>query len=451
MNKLDILNIILQSNTKQTLRRDVFSVRFSDVYTDFINYKFIHDISDWPFTQQLYHYFYDDFDLKIGLCLECGKRCKFINFVLGYRKFCSKTCANNSEYRKSKVRKTNLEKYGSESYLASERFKEQYKQICQEKYGTDNAYQAEEVKEKIKQKCLEKYGTEYASQSEEVKEKIKQTKLEKYGDESFTNREKAKQTCLEKYGHEYYTQTDEYKEKYDNDEFVQNKELKRKNTCLEKYGVDNYSKTDECRQKVKQTSLEKYGTPHYSQTDEYTTRVNNTCLDKYNITHYSQTDEYKERVKQTCLEKYGHEYYTQTDEYKEKSYNTKKKNNSFHTSKIEEQIKSYLNNLGINYEYQYTSEVYPFTCDFYFPDYDLYVEIQGSWTHGRNPFTGSEEDLKLLEKWKSKNTKYYDNAIQTWTIRDVLKREIAKQNNLNFLEIFSCDFDTCINEILKHI
>ena len=49
----------------------------------------------------------------------------------------------------------------------------------------------------------------------------------------------------------------------------------------------------------------------------------------------------------------------------------------------------------------------------------------------------------ILDDWKSKNSKYYDNAIETWTVRDVKKREIAKKNSINYLEIFSMNFEYC--------
>lgn len=39
----------------------------------------------------------------------------------------------------------------------------------------------------------------------------------------------------------------------------------------------------------------------------------------------------------------------------------------------------------------------------------------------------------------------YEKAINIWTVKDVLKREIAKQNNLNYLEIFSIDLEKAIN------
>ena len=74
------------------------------------------------------------------------------------------------------------------------------------------------------------------------------------------------------------------------------------------------------------------------------------------------------------------------------------------------------------------------------PDLDLYIEYQGTWTHGLHPFNeNNKEDIDKLNLWKSKNSKYYDNAINTWTIRDVNKRNIAKQNNLNWIEFFNFD------------
>lgn len=128
-----------------------------------------------------------------------------------------------------------------------------------------------------------------------------------------------------------------------------------------------------------------------------------------------------------------------------KEYNTKKRNNSFNTSKIETELKNYFDSNNIEYISQYKSELYPFCCDFYFPDKDLYVEIQGSWTHGGKPYDETDPDcIKQLEIWKLKNTKFYDNAIKTWTVRDVKKREIAKQNKLNWIEIFSNKLSICL-------
>ena len=156
----------------------------------------------------------------------------------------------------------------------------------------------------------------------------------------------------------------------------------------------------------------------------------------------------RQKAKQTCLERYGVDSYSKTEEYKIRSYKTKKQNNTFNSSKIEKKFEKYLKENNINYKTQYKSELYPFFCDFYLPDSDLYLEINAHWTHGGHPFDStSKEDQLQLETWKSKNTKFYYNAIEIWTKRDVLKRETAKKNNLNYIEVFSNKLDKIIDVI----
>lgn len=59
------------------------------------------------------------------------------------------------------------------------------------------------------------------------------------------------------------------------------------------------------------------------------------------------------------------------------------------------------------------------------------------WTHGDKPFNSScEDDLNKVRDWKTKNNKYYNSAVYVWTVSDVKKRNTAKQNNLNYIEIF---------------
>ena len=119
---------------------------------------------------------------------------------------------------------------------------------------------------------------------------------------------------------------------------------------------------------------------------------------------------------------------------------TKKKNNSFNISKTEEICFNILKEVFPNIIRQYRSEKYPFNCDFYIPEKDLYIEFNGTWTHGKHPFDiNNKNDIDLVEMWKSKNTKFYNNAIETWTHRDVLKRETAKNNNVNFIEFWNLD------------
>ena len=254
------------------------------------------------------------------------------------------------------------------------------------------------------QKIKDKYGTICTLTLDNIKEKSIDTLQKHYG-EGVTHNWKAKEVhkkCVET------TNTKHTREEIN--------ERVRK-TKMDRYGDEMYVNVE----KVKQTKLEKYGDENYTN---------------------------KEKAKQTCLEKYGVDHPSKSEIIREKVYNTLKKNNTFNSSSIEKEFKKYLTEHNISFEYQYKTKQYPYKCDFYLTKYDLYIEIQGIWTHGQHPFnSNSIEDINKLNEWKLKNTKYYDSAIQTWTVSDVTKRNIAKQNNLNYLEIFSTNLKYIVHEI----
>lgn len=125
-----------------------------------------------------------------------------------------------------------------------------------------------------------------------------------------------------------------------------------------------------------------------------------------------------------------------------KQYLTRKKNNTFNTSNSEERLYEHLlneyNHKTILKQYK-DSKRYPFYCDFYIKEDDLFIELNVHWTHGGRPYdpNDSECQRQLLE-WqeKAKTSQFYKNAIETWTIRDVKKAQTAKENNLNYLVIY---------------
>ena len=323
-------------------------------YPEFEKYLSTHFnfIDKW--CEKLYCYYH-----KVNnhpVCPICGKNVNFISFNMGYHKFCSSKCLSNSEYRRNKIKETNLKKYSVENPFQSESIKDKIKETNLKKYGVENYSQTQEFQKKFKQTCLEKYGVESPSQSQEVQNKMKQT-------------------------------------------------------CLERYGVENASQSQEVQNKMKQTCLERYGVENYSQSEEYQSR---------------------------------HE------EIQTKINNTKHLNHTFNSSQIETEFTSYLISQNIEYIRQYGSKEYPFNCDFYLPEYDLYIEIQAGWFHGGHPYN-EELDKDTLKIWKSKNNDFYNNAIETWTIRDPKKREIAKQNHLKWLEIFSNDIYETIKTFEKYI
>lgn len=233
--------------------------------------------------------------------------------------------------------------------------------------------------------------------------------------------ESFKSTCKDKFGVEFPQQ---------------NKELKNRavKTASERYGGVGFASKD-LNEKGKQTTYEKYGNRNYNNMNKNMS----TCLTKYGVSHYSKTKMFKKQMDENCKERII------------KQHITKRKNKTFNSSKIENQLCKWFKDNNIFFEQQYCKDKrYQFPCDFYLPKYDLFIEIQGTWTHGGHPFNQyNEEDIRKLNFWKSKNTKYYKIAVNVWTQRDPLKRKTAKDNNLNYLEIFSSDFDYAISEILK--
>ena len=389
-------------------------------------------------------------------CTECGK--EYVTYVFNFTKPMCPNCKKKETFktfdwsiRNKKSEQTKLQRYGNSKFVNPLKGAE----TKEKRYG-DQHYNN---KEKNKQTNLEKYGVEYSFQIESVKNKIKQACIKKYGGMGASSdviKQKIKNTNKKKYGYEYGFQSQLIKDKI-------------KETNLEKYGVENPFQSEIIKDKIKETNLEKYGVEYLSQSKGFQNKVKQTCLDKYGSEYYTRSQEYQSRyneiqnkIKETNLEKYGVENYNQSEEgrarlssilsseeVQTKINNTKRLNHTFNSSEIEELFSNYLDSQHIEYKRQYRSKEYPFNCDFYLPKYDLYIEIQASWTHGGHPYN-EESDKDILESWKSKDTDYYNNAIETWTKRDVKKREVAVQNHLKYLEIFSNNIDETIKTFEKY-
>lgn len=191
--------------------------------------------------------------------------------------------------------------------------------------------------------------------------------------------------------------------------------------------------------KSKQTRLLKNDGKYFS--DESINKIKETTYNRYGVDSFTKTQQFKEFISAQQLD------------IQNKQYKTKKDNHSFNKSKIEKELENYFIENSINYISQYRSDEYPFSCDFYFPDSNYYIEVQGNWTHGQHPFDNTNtDDIEILNRWKSKSekSKFYKNAIYVWTEHDVKKRNIAKENGLNYLEIFSCDFYACLEQLVSN-
>lgn len=387
---------------------------------------------------------------EIPKCPVCGKPLAFYKREWKYKSFCSKQCKNSDKGKQviqQKTIDTNLTRYGCKVSSQNQEVKEKMKQTCLEKYGVDCTLKDKNIKNKTIHTWLLNYGVSHPRKSDKIKQKTKQTCLEKYGvDNPFKSKEiqnKAKQTCIDRYSVEYAMQNNDIKQK-------------NKETCLKKYGVEYVTQTELFKQKSKESCLEKYGVEYTFQVDTFREKTIKTCLEKYGVDHPMKSDIVKNKVMHTCLLHYGVEHPTQNKKIMLKAFDNRIKSMKGHRfSKKEDEIYNYLITIDKDTKRQYYSELYPFHCDFYLPNFDVYIEYQGMWTHGKHPFNkDNNEDKILLEDWENKalNSKFYKSAIENWTITDPLKRETAKDNKLNYLEIFPNDlYKDKINNYLNKL
>ena len=153
------------------------------------------------------------------------------------------------------------------------------------------------------------------------------------------------------------------------------------------------------------------------------------------IPGHAKSDEAKQKIREAHL----------STDFKERRYASMKERGTLWAKDSKPEHNFYLHLVETygedNVKRQYfDKERYPFKCDFYIVSEDKFIEYHGTWTHGGHPFDSTDEsDIAKLNEWmeKSKTSKYYKNAIYTWTDLDVRKLETAKKNNLNFEVIYN--------------
>ena len=329
------------------------------------------------------------------VCKFCGGHVSFNGYHKGsmhYSACCCSSC--HAKYTKDKRFETNIKKYGRKNFGSAEKVKEYW--ISH--YGVDNPAKTDFVKKKMRETNLRKYGFNCSSKSEIVKEKIKQT-------------------CLKRYGVEYTGQIEEAKEK-------------SKKTCLEKYGSEYYIGSKDRLEKTIEFSKQNYNVDWFTKSEEIKNKAKETMLKRYGVEYSMQIPKNKEYMS----------YLMSSYEMQERRYNTMKRNHTFNSSSTEEEFFLYIKSRFPKVIRQYKDKNrYPYFCDFYIPELDYFIELQGYYTHGNHPFDpNSNEDLQLIEYYKKK---YGEDCqpITIWSIKDVEKRNCAKRNHLNFKEVWSLE------------
>lgn len=279
------------------------------------------------------------------------------------------------------------------------------------KYGVSNVFELPEIQSRATKTREEKYGAPYTLCSKSsLREQARKTQAEHMLDSAF----------------------------------VASVVDKRKSTMLARYGVEHSAQSVLIQEKTRKTIMERYGVPHHSQLPE---RVEQQ---RYRSTVNAK--ELQSKARATCMKKYGVPYWGQTDfarkvvsdrmssaDVQAQSIATKRANGTLNSSKPE----SLLYELLVQYfgecdvVSQYRDDRYPFACDFYISSRDLFIELNGLWTHGGHWFD-AVTDADKLQSWAKKNTKYYDVAIRVWSECDVHKRTVAFENKLNYVVFWDC-------------
>ena len=314
------------------------------------NYTHLHP------RQILYHLEINDFTLP--KC-QCGNELSWKDNKTGYRQYCSKQCT--AKYTTIKKKQQNLKTIGVEWHSQLPAWNEKVQKTSLEKFGVDHASKTPEFLEKIKKTNLEKFGVEHPAQSEKIQEK-------------------AKQTNLKRHGVEYPSQSKEIKEK-------------QKQTNLERHGVENPLQSKKIREKMKQTNLERYGVEYVTQTKKVQNKIRKTNMEKYGVEYFSQKHISKESRLILDNEKTFKEFIDtkttkqilnelnispSTFQITCRKYNIEKKEQS----RIEHELAILLERLNINNVIRHDrNQIHPLELDFYFPDHQFAIEINGVYWH----------------------------------------------------------------------
>ena len=214
-------------------------------------------------------------------------------------------------------------------------------------------------------------------------------------------------------------------------------------TMKKRYGIKYAFMSEDCKERRLINSRKSI----HERSIKYNAMKEIMFKDKHDIEYYRERKLYLDLI----------EAYDKTTAMIEKCNESNKHNFNIGTSKEELKILDILQKEFNDVVHQYKSKKYNHKCDFYIPSLDLYIEYQGFYTHGTHPYNVlNENDKQILDKLKYKadnsinESNCYNKIITNWTINDVRKREEAKENKLNYLEIFNKIAFEAIPDIVKH-
>jgi very-short-patch-repair endonuclease len=259
-----------------------------------------------------------------------------------------------------------------------------------------NVFQNETIKSKSKQSIVSRFGVEHQSLSKEVREKTKKTSLEKYGVENPAQAESVKE--------------------------------KMKQTCQARYGTDFVFQDEGFKSVAKQTLIRKYG-------------ISSACLLTSNERRkeIANDPEVRKNFRESMIQNRGVDNPLKlkkardacnNDKSWKKRRETMRRNRSWTTSKPEDRLYEILTKKYSEVHRQVP--VNRWTLDFYIPEIEMYINLNGTYWHGKG-----KNEQELLE-----STSRRDKVILATMKRDAEREEWFKKNKQNFIAVWEDEIDS---------
>ncbi|WP_193072395.1 hypothetical protein [Brevibacterium sp. FME37] len=204
-------------------------------------------------------------------------------------------------------------------------------------------------------------------------------------------------------------------------------------TVQSRYGVDNPLQHESIQAKIRETSRDRYGVDHHNQRPERRDLMRAAMTDE-RLALMQEAKDYSPEAKAA----YGRRMsqWWAEPENADRALSVKRANGTWRDSQPERDLHQLLiehfGTADVKAQYK-DPDRYPWECDFYIPSRDLFIELNGFWTHGLHWFdTTDDDDQALLETWRKRDSDFYRNAVINWTHRDVQKRHSARDHQLNY-------------------
>lgn len=269
-------------------------------------------------------------------------------------------------------------------------------------HGIDNPFKLDEYQEKAAQTREERYGARYTMAEGSV-----------FADEA---RKKGRATRRSRERYTRVLTPDE----------IARRSARTAKTVRSRYGVDHVSQIPSAREAQRQRA-EQYG-------KQWAEKARQTNIERYGFPSWTMGDEARREISKRMS----------SARVQRQSLATKKRNATlatfFSEDALYELLVEYADQHGMTVVRQHRDEKrYPFAVDFYIPERDLFIELNGSWSHGGHWYESDREmDQKTVQTWykKGEKSQYYLNALGTWTERDVRKRAAARTAQLNYVTLW---------------